>query len=103
MIVFKLKLVLIDAIHDFSRVPIDVFRKNRDFGPCSAALQETIREKMRRFSAILRDPEYFSLKIVAFSASGTNRPFNVVGSVPMLKIISFCKASPRRRNFVTFR
>ena len=29
----------------------------------------------------------FSLKIVDFSASGTNRPFHVVGSVPGLKII----------------
>ena len=79
-------------LDDFSRVPIDVFRKNRAFGACFAALQETIREKMHRFSAIFRDPEHFSLKIVDFSASGTNRLLDVVGSVPELKIIAFCKA-----------
>ena len=81
-------------LDDFSRVPIDVFHKNHDFEACSDAFQETIREKRHRFSAIFRDPEHFSLKIVDFAASGTNRPFDVVGSVPELKIIVF---ATRRR------
>ena len=53
--------------------------------------QDTIREKRHRLSAIFRDPEHFSLKIIDFAASGTKRPFDVVGSVPDLKIIVFCK------------
>ena len=56
------------------------------------ALQEAIREKMHRFSAVFRDPEHFSLKIVDFSASGTNRLLDVVGSVPELKIIVFLQS-----------
>ena len=78
--------------YDFSRVPIDVFHKSHDFEACSDAFQETIREKMHRFSAIFPDPEHFSIKIVYFSASDANRLFNIVGSVPELKIITFCKA-----------
>ena len=70
------------------------FAKSDDFQLRNASddVKETIREKMHRFSAIFRDPEHFSLKIVDFAASGTNRPFDVVGSVPELKIIVFCKA-----------
>ena len=56
------------------------------------ALQKTIRGKRHRFSAIFRDPEHFSLKIVDFSASGTNRLLDVVGSVPELKIIGFLQS-----------
>ena len=79
-------------LDDFSRVPIDVFRKNRDFEACSDALQWAIRGKRHRFSAVFCDPEHFSLKIVDFSASGTNRLLDVVGSVPELKIIAFLQS-----------
>ena len=56
------------------------------------AFHVTIREKMHRFSAVFRDPEHFSLKIVDFSASGTKSLLNDVGSVPELKIIAFSQS-----------
>ena len=80
----------------------DFGAENIDVGPYSDAFQVTICEIMHRFSAIFPDSEHFSIKIVYFSASDANRLFNIVGSVPELKIITFCKAWPRRRNFVIF-
>ena len=64
---FTKYIVLIDfSSHfcDFSRVPIEDFRKFHVFEPCSDTFQETIRENRHRFSVIFTDPKHFLLKIL---------------------------------------